>query len=294
MAGVRWSKEEIDTLIKNYPELGAETCSQQLIDRTVVSVRRKATELGLKRSCKWTKAEVDFLLKNYFGFGPSYCSKELNKSYKAIVDKAAALGIKSSNWWSEQDIEYLIREYSVLGPLKCSQKLNRSYKAILDKANLLGLKAPNKWDYLTDEDLIDLVKKHKLYYLFSINSELPDPKVLLRRFGTTSWRDILTLAGLTNNGSRPFDPTTFYILKFVDTDNTIFYKYGYTQNDVTVRYRGRKDFDIVHLHECSLEEAIMMEKELGKEVEKYSPIDSRFYNGHAGYTECFIAKEEII
>jgi len=44
----RWTKEEIELLVKYYPVLGARACAERL-GRTVKAVQRKAEKLGLKR-----------------------------------------------------------------------------------------------------------------------------------------------------------------------------------------------------------------------------------------------------
>lgn len=289
MSRSKWSQEEDQVLISKYTTMDPSECAK-LMGRTIGSVKNRAHKLGVKNSKYWILEDIEFLKENYNSLGPKDCSFILNKSYDSVKDKASSLGLKAPFHWQTGEIDYLKENYAKVGLKGCHAHLNRSLESIKLKASELKIKAPGVWDHLSNRELLDLVRRHRLVNEFMYKEELPDPKVLLRRFNKSSWREILELAGVPQNGYRPDDGATFYILKFQDTDSVYFYKYGYTQNTLKIRYKHRKDFEVMYQKETSMIEALALEKQMKDSTKKYRPKDIRFYNtgkGHGGYTECF-------
>jgi len=91
------------------------------------------------KKVRWTNEEILFLKENYTKIGLKYCSENLNRSYKALIQKATRLGLKSEPKWSDNDILFLKENYTNLGAVYCSEKLNKTITSIYFKANKLQL-----------------------------------------------------------------------------------------------------------------------------------------------------------
>lgn len=93
----KWSNEELDYLKNNYPKLGAEKCSIYL-DRSIVSVKSKASRLKISSEKSWTKEEDDFLLENYGKLTIREILKTLTKrTYISISSRAnKKFGLKTN------------------------------------------------------------------------------------------------------------------------------------------------------------------------------------------------------
>lgn len=109
----RWTTEELEILIKNYPSRGAKGCSILLKGRTAEAIAKQARSRGIKHSTTWTIEQVNILKEFYPIYGSVYCSELINKDPKNISIKAHRLGIKHLNQygrWSHKDYEYALME----------------------------------------------------------------------------------------------------------------------------------------------------------------------------------------
>lgn len=87
-----WSPNEIDILIKNYPEGGVEACKAELPNRSIDSIKLKAQRLKIKRNKYWSEEEILLLKEFYPLHGGTYCEKLLPKrTYFAINLQASRL-----------------------------------------------------------------------------------------------------------------------------------------------------------------------------------------------------------
>jgi len=102
----RWTKEEENFLIETYPSVGTK-CSVDL-GRTVASVAKKASALGLKIENKtWGTEEEHFLIQNYYNLGSVECAKQLGISEGAVRLKANRLNLKSSFSKTKTHAQYI-------------------------------------------------------------------------------------------------------------------------------------------------------------------------------------------
>lgn len=116
-----WTKDEIDILVNNYPELGSGPEIIKLLPgRTSKGVNVKASRMGLKISfCrKWQEEEIDILKDNYPTYGSSIRMQELlpNRTIEAIKIQAARLGINSETLYGKmKPLEVYLEELSIAG-----------------------------------------------------------------------------------------------------------------------------------------------------------------------------------
>lgn len=199
----------------------------------------------------------------------------------------------STRKWTEEEIQILKEELSIgTSHENIGLLLDRTKSSIMHKVQRLGIaKKGNSWAHLSNENMLELVRKYRTAEEFDTNPELPGYKTVVNRFKVSSWKNVLELAGVAISKGTRYDhnkPTKFYILKFVDNDGTIFYKFGVTQRPIRARYSYR-EFEIIYTLDTSLEDALLKEAEITKIVRSYKPTDKRFYKeGHGGYTECFV------
>lgn len=195
--------------------------------------------------------------------------------------------------WSTEEDQFLVEELKAGSTHESiGYSLNRTKSSIMHRVQRLGLSKKNpSWIHLTNDDMLELVRKYKTAEEFDNNPEIPSYKTIVRRFEVNTWNEVIALAGLCKSKGTRYDhtkETTFYILEFVDTDETVFKKYGVTQRPLTTRYKG-KPFKIIHQEIGSLQNALDKEEAMDQEVTKYRPLSRDFYaEGHGGYTECFI------
>lgn len=293
MAGKHWTEDEIKILIENYPEMGTKYCASLLSNRTEKSINVKVSRLGLKYTAGWTKNKLQFLKENYKKLGLSECANILCLKKDLVQKKAQLLGLTNkTNKWGAEDLTFLVENYAKLGSKECASILGRKRELVRNKAYELKITDPISYDTMSNEDILCLVKTYKLYDVFNYTKELPNAPTVLRRLNKKHWHEVLELANLPpNTGTRdPSGSTLFYIIEFRDIDGTIFKKYGVTQSSLKYRYKNRTDYTILLEKHCdNYLEAISLEKDIGRVVNKYRPKDVRFYSkGHGGYTECFI------
>ena len=248
-------------------------------------------------SKRWTDKEKELLDNNYPDIGPKGCAELLSRPESSVKSIANRRGLKydSKSAWKLDEIEFLIEElnngstHEAIGVF-----LNRTKSSVMHKVQKLKLSSVgNSWAHLSDKELLQLVAKYKTAEEFDNNIELPSYKTIVKRFKASCWNEVKALAGLSvhkNTGRYDYTKDTiFYILEFTDIDGIRFKKYGVTQRSIELRYKGRRDFNVLYTGVFSLQEALDKETELAKLTDKYSPKDLRFTkDGHGGYTECFI------
>lgn len=245
---------------------------------------------------RWTDEEKRILKGNYSELGPKGCAELLNRPESSVKSIANRAGLKynNKNAWTKEQEEFLRQELkNGLSHESIGILLNKTKSSVMHKVQKLGIAAKGlSWSHLSDEYLLDLVRKYKTAEEFDTNPDIPSYKTLLGRFKLSSWNEVKNLAGLSigKNAGR-YDhtkPAIFYIIEFQDIDGTYFKKYGVTQRSVSLRYRGRNDFTILYERVIPLQEALDKEVELSQQVKKYTPKDTNFNcYGHGGYTECF-------
>lgn len=114
----RWKKEEIDFLIANYRR-GLSMDIAEKLERSVNSIRHKATQLGLCGThTTWTKAENRYLARHYpdKGYPLAKMVEHLDRTEPAIKTQAQRLGIYR---------KYVPDAYCI----DCGCKLNKFYHA---------------------------------------------------------------------------------------------------------------------------------------------------------------------
>jgi len=246
---------------------------------------------------RWTDKEKELLDNNYSELGPKGCAKLLDRPEDSVKSIANKRGLKYDNksTWKPHEIEFLIEElnngntHEAIGVL-----LNRTKSSVMHKVQRLSLSSlGNSWAHLSDKELLELVVKYKTAEEFDNNIHLPSYKTIVKRFKVSCWNDVKALAGLPiHKNTGRYDYTkdaVFYILEFIDIDGTFFKKYGVTQRSIELRYKGRKNFNIIYEKSFSLQESLDKEIELAESTNKYIPKDPKFTKeGHGGYTECFI------
>lgn len=196
--------------------------------------------------------------------------------------------------WTKEEMELLTEMLAANFSYKeIAAKLNnRSVCSIATKVSRLKLSKPHKdWSLLTKDDLLDLIRIHKTTLEFDSNPDLPGVNICHRILGTSSWLECLDMAKTTPRlpGMRHNKPTIFYVVECVDTNGTIFNKFGITQQPTVSQRYPSKSYKILHEEILTLEEAILKEKLYKESKTMYKPLDRNFYrSGHSGFTECYI------
>jgi len=138
----RWSKEEVDILMENYPCKDSSVLLQLLPNRTESSIQHKANRLGLKKDIRWwTKEEIEILKANWATSSRPQLLKLLpNKRWTSIRHKAVELGLTKvayAKYW---------RTYEKTEPLKLSDT-DRGYLAgLIDGEGSITIKKSlGKW-----------------------------------------------------------------------------------------------------------------------------------------------------
>lgn len=98
----KWSKEEDNYLITNYPNNKKELI-QSVINRSWMSIQTRASRLGINRinidingksNNIWNKKEIDYLESNYQKLEKDILKASLNRSWSSIQNKAFILKLK--------------------------------------------------------------------------------------------------------------------------------------------------------------------------------------------------------
>ena len=148
----RWTEEEVTFLIENYTKLGSKECSIKL-NRTDMSIKKKAGTLKLKDKLFWSESEEQFLYDN-IDKEWSWCAEKLKRSTHAVELKAAKMGIikKVQKYWTEEEDEYLIKNWPAGNILDITEHLQRSFDSVKSRADkVLKIVRPrniNSYGYL--------------------------------------------------------------------------------------------------------------------------------------------------
>lgn len=199
--------------------------------------------------------------------------------------------------WSDQEVEDLNFGLSLgLSHEDIGECLGRSKSSVMHKVQKLGWATPNtQWlKELSKEEVLNFIQKYKTAEAMDYTENVPGHKSCQKILGVSSWKECLDLAGVPiNTGGRLCldSPTTFYIVRFKDTDSTTFFKYGITQRSPEQRY-SLKSIDIVSQVIGSLTYCRDLEQRFSLAVSsrKYIPKDYKFHDSdkYGGYTECYI------
>ncbi|MCM1150022.1 MAG: HNH endonuclease [Butyricicoccus sp.] len=190
MTGQNWTKEELEKLHEHYSKMpNKELQEKYLPNRTVKSIRQKASELGITLANRlgWTEEELE-KLQEYYG---KISIEELQKTYlpdrtvEAIVGKASGLGITlpKSPDWTEEELEKLQEYYGKISNEELQRTClpGRTIPAIVGKAGLIGIGLTRSPDWTKEDD-----EKLKKYYGKMPNKELQG-KYLPNRTLQTIW-----------------------------------------------------------------------------------------------------------
>jgi ribosomal protein S27AE len=138
----RWTKEEIDFLVKTYQSKGGRYVSQTL-NRTINSVKNKAKELGLINytAKAWTDEEIKFLKENYSNNGNKFVCEKLNRNRGSVSKKAKELGltVDYSPTFTKEELQSAVNESHCISDLVSNLgKTNTgAYQSIIKKYLIL-------------------------------------------------------------------------------------------------------------------------------------------------------------
>ena len=160
----KWSKKDIEFLIKNYEKTSNIDLSK-ILDKTLLSINSKANKLNLKKSkyyikdinrervCKkwgdsiWKKEEIDYIISNINQLTNFEISKNLNRSINSIVSICNRINLKREKKYSK---EYIEKE--------CLKYITKSELRISD---------PNLYYWLYKNNKMQDVSKHMLNISYS-------------------------------------------------------------------------------------------------------------------------------
>lgn len=112
--------------------------------RTVLSVRNRASRLGLKIREFWSDDEINFLKENYYIMSCDIIAEKLGRTYEAVynmVRKLKLIGAPRSKY-TEKDAEYVINNYLTMTDEEIGRALHRARASIKEYRRKLGLKRP--------------------------------------------------------------------------------------------------------------------------------------------------------
>jgi hypothetical protein len=157
----KWSEEETSFLLKSYSEHGIDYCAA-FLNRTKMSVKKKAGRLNLIDKLFWSKEEEEFLINNSDKEW-AWCADQLNRSVHAVEIKASKMKIskKPQKYWTEEEDSYLKEKWAKEDIFDMIKYLDRSFDSIATRAKILNIVRPRKLDgtgylyvvYFSDLDL---------------------------------------------------------------------------------------------------------------------------------------------
>lgn len=174
----RWSKNEVNFLIKNFSNMSDIEISKHL-NKSVKSIQSKSRKLNLLKSKEyikninkirvedrwsdklWSKDDLDFLANNINNMSNSELAKSLNRSKNSIVSMCINLNIKRNCKYTDEYIESECSKYIAKSELKIN---NPNLIAWLYKKG----KLKEICDKYTDYSIFIKHQKstyNKLYYL---------------------------------------------------------------------------------------------------------------------------------
>lgn len=135
-----WTEAEISLLSQHYATSSREELLQLLPQRSLASIYRRASKLGLRRhkDDDWTEMEVDILIKNYSLLRMKELQALLpNRTKGSIYMKAGELLLPAHD--NKVIDETLMREYGKCSLNKIAQKLGCYRSSLRYRAQILGL-----------------------------------------------------------------------------------------------------------------------------------------------------------
>lgn len=141
-----WTKEEEETLEKNYPCVSPEEMVQLLNNRfTYEAIQTKAfKKFGFSKNMDWTNEELE-VVRRYYSIEPTQevLKKLPNRTRNALVSKANQLNIRAyfkllTNWTKEEE-QFVIDNWETMSDKQIGEELNRKDCAIKDKRLSLSL-----------------------------------------------------------------------------------------------------------------------------------------------------------
>lgn len=141
MNGRMWTEKELDYLKTNYATKPIDEIIEN-VQHPLVSLRKKARELGVKRTT-WTQANVDYLKAKYANTPAEDIAEHIGVSKTCVQQKAHLLGLKAKNKrkivFTLEQRNWMRRNYPHISNKVCAMYLGCCMDKVRDLARDLGL-----------------------------------------------------------------------------------------------------------------------------------------------------------
>lgn len=141
MNGRMWTAEELDYMKTNYATKPIDEIIEN-VQHPLVSLRKKARELGVKRTI-WTQANVDYLKAKYANTPAEEIAEHIGVTKTCVQQKAHLLGLKAKNKrkivFTLEQRNWMRRNYPHISNKVCAMYLGCCMDKVRDLARDLGL-----------------------------------------------------------------------------------------------------------------------------------------------------------
>jgi len=149
-----WTEQEVRLFEQSYPNTHNKDLAKRF-GRTIYSIRKKATKLGLKKDWEggyrlphsnppnaWTKDEIETLKRMYYTSLNEEIAQKLGRTLAAVGTKIRDIGLSltpKANRWTAEQIEYMKKHYAFESAGEIGRELGRSENAVRGMACKLKL-----------------------------------------------------------------------------------------------------------------------------------------------------------
>lgn len=147
-AGVWWDEPSDEIVRRHYKEADGGKLCAKLLGRSVQSVRKRASFLGIKSLRMWTPEEERYLTEQWGKVRPRVLVAELKRPHAAIKQKALKLGLDAERFYTEEQKQKVREMYPTHTAPEIAVAVfgsSRSARAVWRLANILGLQKWKRW-----------------------------------------------------------------------------------------------------------------------------------------------------
>lgn len=154
MVSIHWTPEE-EKYLEQHFETGNKDDIVKKLDRTWLSIKKKAYKLGLKRQNlgkgrkAWLREEEKYLEHNFAILSKEELRKYLNRTWLSIQNRAHKLGLTRPDFhqkeWTKEEDTILQRMYPRSSQEEILQKLDWDWNAVCRRAEKIGVKRDSSY-----------------------------------------------------------------------------------------------------------------------------------------------------
>lgn len=157
MTPARWTKSDIQILVKYYPSGGTSICQEKGLNKKNSSIRMmaKALDIPLNKEKPWSKEEDELLTKTFNKYNTKEsCYEVFTKRTKTDINaRLRDLNLVLKKRWTKKEEELIKKYYPEGGARLVIEKgVNRDIREIGAKASNMGIKITDSRKYWSKEE----------------------------------------------------------------------------------------------------------------------------------------------